>query len=105
MHSSQNETPAPSSCASRGATGRSEYSGLRLPFGRPRCEASTTRAPARVRRRIVGSDARTRVSSVIAPSRSGTLRSTRTNTRLSRTPRAISASRPITAMMRSRGPR
>ena len=54
-----------SSSPSRSATGASEYFASGFPFGRPRCESSTTRAPRSQRaRRCVGSAARMRVSSV-----------------------------------------
>src|SRR4051812_24623689 len=64
------------------ATGRSVYCGLGFPFGRPRWLASTTVAPASSAYRTVGSDARSRVSSPIFPSFTGTLKSTRMKTRL-----------------------
>ena len=53
-----------------------------LPFGRPRCETRTTRAPRSRSSSIVGSAARIRVSSATWPSSSGTLKSARTRTRL-----------------------
>ena len=49
-------------------------------FGRPRWDARIVRAPASIRYRIVGSEARIRVSSATFPSFSGTLKSTRTKT-------------------------
>src|SRR5262249_18578050 len=75
-------TGRPSSDSSRSATGFSEYCGFGLPFGRPRCEASTTDAPAPSASWIVGSTAVRRVSSDTAPCSSGTLRSARRKTRL-----------------------
>ena len=53
-----------------------------LPFGRPRCETSTSEAPRSRSGSIVGSAARMRVSSATRPPSSGTLKSTRTSTRL-----------------------
>ncbi len=66
------------------------------PFGRPRCAATTTRAPASASSRMVGTLARIRPSSVIAwrvPS-SGTLRSERTRTRLPPTSPRVASSPP-----------
>ena len=55
--------------ASRAATGAQRVaSASALPFGRPRCEASTTRAPAASSSASVGSEARMRVSSATWPS-------------------------------------
>ena len=71
-----------SSSPSRRATGSSEYFASGLPFGRPRCDSSTTRAPRSSSAWIVGSAARMRVSSVTRPLSSGTLKSTRTSARL-----------------------
>ena len=73
-----------SSSRSRSTTGRSEYFGFGLPLGRPRCEARMTLAWWRNAYSIVGSVATMRVSSVISlpSSESGTLKSTRMNTRL-----------------------
>ena len=65
--------------------------GSGAPFGRPRCEQRITRAPRSRSAAIVGSAARMRVSSLIAPSCSGTLKSTRQSTRR---PATSSASRP-----------
>ena len=56
--------------------------GFGLPLGRPRCDARITHpAPASSAYLIVGSDSRMRVSSPMTPSLSGTLKSTRMNTR------------------------
>src|SRR6185437_9495747 len=53
-----------------------------LPFGRPRCAARISRAPLRRAYSMVGRVSRIRVSSVTRPSsESGTLKSTRMNTR------------------------
>ena len=107
MQSSANTTGRPSSSASRAATGRSEYSGFGLPFGRPRCDARMTVAPCSSAYWIVGSDARMRVSSVIRPSLIGTLKSTRMNAFLpersrSVTLRAATNQSPFLTMKRSR---
>src|SRR4051795_1609505 len=80
----------PSSSLSRSAVGRSESSGSRS-FGRPRCAASRSRAPRPRSSCSVGSDALMRASSVILRSSSrGTLKSTRTRTRLPSTSRSSS---------------
>ena len=71
----------PSSSATFGATGFRLYFGLTCPFGRPRCDARIAVAPLSSAYRIVGTDARMRVSSVTTPFSSGTLKSTRMNTR------------------------
>ena len=73
------------------ARARSDAAGSGAPFGRPRCEHRITRAPRSRSAAIVGSAARMRVSSPIAPSCSGTLKSTRQSTRR---PATSSASRP-----------
>ena len=69
--------------------GASENASSR-PLGRPRWEVSSRRAPCSRSHSIVGSAARMRVSSVISPSCSGTLKSTRTRTRLPSTSRSSS---------------
>src|SRR5215471_13305494 len=67
------------------ATGASDSFSLNSPsVGRPRCEASSKRAPRERAFRIPGSEARMRVSSVSLPSWIGTLKSTRMKTRLPR---------------------
>ena len=53
-----------------------------LPFGRPRCATTITRAPRARSASMVGIASRIRRSSMIAPSRIGTLRSSRRSTRL-----------------------
>ena len=73
-----------------GAIDSSRSSG---PVGRPKCEASTNRAPPPRSSSIVGSAATIRVSSATrilpsAPRSSGTLKSTRTSTRLPLTSRS-----------------
>ena len=67
-------------CAATGARRRPSTT---APSGRPRWDMSTTRAPCARRASIVGTAARIRVSSLIAPSCIGTLKSTLTSTRLS----------------------
>ena len=80
--SGANATGEPSLCSSVLATGASEYFGSGAPLAFPRCEARRMRAPPPSRRRIVGSASTTRVSSRTTPSLIGTLKSTRTKTRL-----------------------
>src|SRR5262245_46613980 len=63
-------------------TGRRRSPSWTLPSGRPRWLASTTFAPCERSVWIVGIAARIRESSVTLPSASGTLKSTRTKTRL-----------------------
>jgi hypothetical protein len=53
-----------------------------VPIGRPRLLARITIAPGRMRYTIVGTAARMRASSTTLPSSIGTLKSTRTKTRL-----------------------
>jgi len=67
---------------SRSATGRRRMLSWTLPSGRPRWLARMTIAPWASSALIVGSAATIRLSSVILPSSSGTLKSTRTKTRL-----------------------
>ena len=76
-------TSRPSSSDRRLATGASESSGLNSPsVGRPRWLVTITAAPAFSAISMAGTEARTRVSSVISPaSLSGTLRSQRMKTR------------------------
>src|SRR5215218_7468744 len=59
------------------------------PLGRPRWEIKSGRAPSLRRYLIVGSARRMRVSSVTSPSLTGTLKSTRTSTRLSLKSRSL----------------
>ena len=68
-------TSEPSSSPSRAATGAIENAGS-APFGRPRCETSTSAAPRSRSSSMVGSAARIRASSSTSPSASGTLKST-----------------------------
>ncbi len=95
-------TSRPSSSARRLATGASESSGLNSPsVGRPRCEVTITAAPASSAAWMAGTDARTRVSSVMLPwSSCGTFRSARMKTRWPETlPSAIRSVRRLTWLM------
>src|SRR5579884_1750437 len=82
--SPENATGFSSNSWSFFATGFSEYLGSGPPFGRPRCEARTSRPPFCIARRNVGRVSRMRVSSVTTPSFKGTLKSARMKTRLPR---------------------
>src|SRR5262249_55582188 len=75
---------SPTSSRRRSRTGAIEYLARSSSvFGRPRCEQTRTwDAPPSSSSRIVGSDARMRVSSATRPCSSGTLRSARTRTTL-----------------------
>ena len=77
-------TGIPINSVKRLAIGASESSGLSVPsVGRPKCDVTITAAPASSARRIPGTEARIRVSSVILPASSnGTFKSARMNTRL-----------------------
>src|SRR5207248_2103590 len=75
-------TDTPRISLKRFATGASPRSSTTFPSGRPRCETSMILALCSTRYSIVGSAARMRVSSRILPFSSGTLKSTRTSTRL-----------------------
>src|SRR4051794_31608773 len=86
-----------SSWVSRCPTGRSRRLSWTLPSGRPRWLARMTRAPAPRRAVMVGMAARILESSVTLPSASGTLKSTRTKTRLP----ATSTSRIVSLSMSS----
>src|SRR5712692_10411590 len=90
--SEENRTGRPMSSSSFLATCTSEYFESGPPLGRPRCEATTRRPPFSMARRSVGSVSRMRVSSVTTPSLSGTLKSTRMNTRLPRRSRSLMVS-------------
>lgn len=69
-----------------------EKAGSGAPLGRPRCEATITRAPASASALTVGTTARMRPSSVMVVPSSGTFRSARTKTRLPATPSESSSS-------------
>src|SRR5438309_3036732 len=79
--SSRGRTGLRMSSPRRFATGASESLGSR-PFGRPRCDTNPTAAPPLRSALSVGNAARMRVSSATPPFSSGTLKSTRTRTRL-----------------------
>src|SRR5574339_412805 len=89
MQSAANATGRPSNSPTRAATGLRQYLGFGCPFGRPRCEARMTVAPLSSAYWMVGSDARTRVSSPIVPFLIGTLKSTRTKARLPARSRSV----------------
>ena len=73
---------------SASATGRRLMSGTRFPSGRPRCDIRMTFALFSRRYLMVGSDSLSRLSLSTLPSLSGTLKSTRTMTRLPATARS-----------------
>ena len=75
-------TGRPSSSERRAATGAMRSPSTTCPLGRPRWDMSTTAHPWSSRYEMVGRAARMRVSSTTRPSASGTLKSTRTSTRL-----------------------
>ena len=90
--SSASRTWHPSSSPRRRATGASECRGSGLPsFGRPRCDITITRAPARAACRNVGTAARSRASLVTSPSLTGTFRSSRMSTRRPARSRSVMA--------------
>src|SRR5262245_33271519 len=96
MQSSTKATGRQSISASLLATGRSDIDGSRLPLGRPRCEAKMIFAPRSTSKSSVGKVSLIRVTSVMticpAFSSKGTLKSTRTNTRLPRTFKSLTVS-------------
>ena len=75
-------TGLPMISATASAIGASENSGSGPPFGRPKCASRMTLAPLSESSRMVGATRSIRVASVTLPSATGTLRSTRTSTRL-----------------------
>ena len=79
--SSTKATGRPTTSATAAATGRSDAFGSR-PFGRPKCESRMTLPPLSAISSMVGLTRSIRVASVIFPLSIGTLRSTRTSTRL-----------------------
>src|SRR4029077_139253 len=81
MQSSAKAVGRLTSRATSAATGRSEYFGSR-PFGRSKCDSRMTLPPLPASSAIVGTISSMRVESVTLPSCIGTLRSTRTSTRL-----------------------
>src|SRR5690606_9640565 len=92
MQSSALRTGTPSNSDNRRATGSMRKDSTTWPLGRPRWLTRITRAPARRRCSMVGMAARMRLSSVISPSFNGTLKSTRTRTRLPFTSRSATPS-------------
>ena len=83
--SAEKLTFSPNNSDKRLAIGARDNSGLRSPFGRPRCAVITTDAPCASKYLIVGSEALIRPSSVITPSFNGTFKSQRSRTRFPRT--------------------
>src|SRR6266704_2762957 len=81
MQSSANETGFLITCASAAATGFSESLGS-CPFGRPKCASNITLPPLFEISVMVGDTRSSRVASVTRPFSIGTLRSTRSSTRL-----------------------
>ena len=81
MQSSANATGRLMTCATSAATGFSESFGSR-PFGRPKCDSRITLPPLSAISVMVGATRSMRVASVTLPFSIGTLRSTRTSTRL-----------------------
>ena len=71
-------------CATSAATGLSDSFGSR-PFGRPKCASRITLPPLPAISVMVGATRSMRVASVTLPFSIGTLRSTRTSTRLPET--------------------
>src|SRR5262245_10270133 len=88
--SSAKATGLPSASASGSTSGLSDISGTRLPSGRPKWLSTTTLAPLAASSFSVGAARSMRVASVTLPAFIGTLRSTRTSTRLPATSRSSS---------------
>ena len=82
MQSSAKATGLPSALASGSTSGLSDISGTRLPSGRPKWLSTITLAPFSASSFRVGAARSMRVASVTLPFFIGTLRSTRTSTRL-----------------------
>ena len=83
-------TARPNNRLRHSAIGASDSAGTRRPQGRPKCDTRMTAAPRANKCSTVGRAARIRVSSTIRPaSSSGTLKSTRTSTRLPATSRFL----------------
>src|SRR6266478_1883910 len=99
--SNANATGRPSNSSNFFAAGCTEYFVSGPPFGRPRCEASTSLPPFSIASFNVGSVSRMRVSSVTAPSFNGTLKSTRMKTRLPRKSRSLIVSLSIYASVKN----
>src|SRR5271165_4660487 len=81
MQTSANATGRPSACAMAGTSGLSESLRSR-PFGRPKCDRRMTLPPLPAMSRMVGAARSIRVASATLPFSTGTLKSTRTSTRL-----------------------
>ena len=104
--SGTNITSHPSTVCTAPTTIDSDCSELRAPLGRPKWASSRTLAPLSASSRTVGTAARTRVSSVTAPSCIGRLRSTRTSATLPvrsprSSPRSSSVRNLVTCISRS----
>ena len=82
MQSSAKATGLPSALDSGSTSGLSDISGTRLPSGRPKWLSTITLAPLAASSVSVGAARSMRVASVTLPFFIGTLRSTRTSTRL-----------------------
>src|SRR5260370_748790 len=82
MQSSAKATGLPSAFDSGSTKGLSDISGTRLPSGRPKWLSTITLAPLAASSARVGTARSMRVASVTCPFFIGTLRSTRTSTRL-----------------------
>src|SRR3984893_2328314 len=82
MQSSAKATGLPSALDSGSTKGLSDISGTRLPSGRPKWVSTITLAPLAASSARVGTARSMRVASVTWPFFIGTLRSTRTSTRL-----------------------
>ena len=82
MQSSAKATGLPSALDSGSTSGFSDISGTRLPSGRPKWLSTITLAPLAASSASVGTARSMRVASVTWPFFIGTLRSTRTSTRL-----------------------
>jgi len=80
--SSAKATGLPSALLSGSISGFSDISGTRFPSGRPKWLSTTTLAPLSASSLSVGAARSMRVASVTLPFFIGTLRSTRTSTRL-----------------------
>ena len=82
MQSSAKATGLPSALERGSTSGFSDISGTRLPSGRPKWLSTITLAPLAASSASVGTARSMRVASVTWPFFIGTLRSTRTSTRL-----------------------
>ena len=82
MQSSAKATGLPIAVLSGSTSGLSDISGTRLPSGRPKWLSTMTLAPFSASSLSVGAARSMRVASVTLPFFIGTLRSTRTSTRL-----------------------